>query len=75
MERYEFLQEFTTSVSAMFPRLSKLSALLLPALGAVQGVPNAQTCSDLINTLKLDSSVKLILTSAYPDNSTFQDPY
>src|SRR5579859_3521753 len=75
MEEYEFLQQLRASVSAMFPRLSKLSALLLPALGAVQAVQNAQTCSDLMNTLKLDSSVKLILTSAYPDNSTFQDPY
>ena len=76
MEEYEFLQQFTSFVSGMFPRLSKLSALVLPALGVIQAAsPTAKTCSDLINNLKLDSSVKLILSSAYPDNTTFQDPY
>lgn len=75
MDAYGFLQQFKESLSPMFPRLSKLSALFWPALGLIQAAPTAQTCSDLINTLKLDSSVKLILTSAYSDNSTFQDPY
>jgi len=75
MEGYEFLQQFASAVYGKFPGLSKLSALLLPALGAIHAPPTAQTCSDLINNLKLDGSVNLILTSPYPDNTTFQDPY
>jgi feruloyl esterase len=75
MEGYQFLEQLASSVSGMFPRLSKLSALLVPALGVIQAAPTATTCSDLMNTLKLDRSVKLILSSPYPDNTTFQDPY
>jgi feruloyl esterase len=69
---------FTFSVSSildMFSRLVRAVIFSAPWVAGIIAAPTAETCEDLIHTLRLDPSVRIILTKAYPDNSTFQDPY
>lgn len=70
---------FDYSFSSIVDMISRvLRALLLscPYIGLIgAAVPTNETCNNLINTLKLDPLVKIILTKAYPYNTTFQDPY
>jgi feruloyl esterase len=61
---YDFLARILTSL-----------LLAVPYLGIATAAPGADTCAGLIETLNLNASVKIILTEAYPNNSTFQDPY
>jgi feruloyl esterase len=55
-----------------------LCTFLLPLVAGAVCVsasnPTAQQCSDLIKNLNLPPSVKILFTTAYPDNSTIVDP-
>jgi len=63
------------SLKHLFTQVFRTVLLSLPFLGEIALAPSADRCADLIKTLRLDSSLQIILTEAYPNNSTFQDPY
>jgi feruloyl esterase len=54
-----------------------LLALVIYTLLTTLGIlgQTIQSCSSLINTLQLPLNVKVLLSQAYPDNTTFQDPF
>ena len=65
----------TDSIVNMVSLLMKILFLLVPCVGFISCQPTAEQCSNLITTLQLDPSVKILLTEPLPDNYTFQDPY
>lgn len=56
----------------MFSNLVKLVLLFVPCVISLS--VSTRTCTDLIKNLKLPSSVDIIFTTPYPDNSTIVDP-
>ena len=63
------------SIVKMVSLLTQILFLLVPCVGLISCQPTAEQCANLTATLKLDPSVKIILTEPLPDNYTFQDPY
>ena len=66
---------FLSSTVLMISRLFKTLVLSIPCIALGMCAPTADQCTNLIHSLNLDSSVKILVTQAYPDNTTFQDPY